>query len=71
MANRGEEAFSSKRGRPAKDEQSELATLKQEILRLKEENEILKKPPRTLRGNSSEVRIHTITQKTVQDHPYV
>lgn len=43
LANRGETAFSGKRGRPAKEDQSELATLKQENLRLKEENEILKK----------------------------
>ncbi len=43
VANRGEAAFSGKRGRPAKEVQSELATLKQENLRLKEENEILKK----------------------------
>jgi transposase len=34
---------SSKRGRPRKEDQSELATLKQEVKRLKEENEILKK----------------------------
>ena len=32
-----------KPGRPRKDEQSEVATLKQEVKRLKEENEILKK----------------------------
>jgi transposase len=32
-----------KRGRPKKDEQSENAKLKQELKRLKEENEILKK----------------------------
>ncbi len=34
---------SSKRGRPKKENQSELVTLKQEVKRLKEENEILKK----------------------------
>lgn len=34
---------SSKRGRPRKEDQSELVTLKQELKRLKEENEILKK----------------------------
>ena len=43
LAKRGETAFSKKRGRPFKEDQSELATLKQENLRLKEENEILKK----------------------------
>jgi len=43
LARVGESAFSGKRGRPAKADQSELATLKQENLRLKEENEILKK----------------------------
>ena len=43
LAKRGEAAFSKKQGRPLKEDQSELATLKQENLRLKEENEILKK----------------------------
>lgn len=43
LAKRGEAVFSGKRGRPAKEGQSELATLKQENIRLKEENEILKK----------------------------
>jgi transposase len=43
LAMRGEAAFSNKRGRPIKKDMSELATLKQENLRLKEENEILKK----------------------------
>ncbi len=43
LARRGESAFSGKRGRPAKADQSELATLKQENSWLREENEILKK----------------------------
>ena len=34
---------SAKRGRPKKEDQSEMTTLKQENKRLKEENEILKK----------------------------
>jgi transposase len=34
---------SAKKGRPKKEDQSELATLRQELKRLKEENEILKK----------------------------
>ena len=34
---------SPKKGRPKKAEQSEAATLRQEVKRLKEENEILKK----------------------------
>jgi transposase len=42
MAKKGE-VPSSQRGRPRKEDQSELATLKQELKRLKEENEILKK----------------------------
>ena len=42
MAKKGEVA-SSKRGRPRKKDQSELATLRQELKRVKEENEILKK----------------------------
>ncbi len=40
---KGDEAFPKKRGRPCKDQQGELATLKQENDRLKEEVEILKK----------------------------
>lgn len=40
---KGDEAFPNKRGRPCKDHQSELAALKQENDRLKEEVEILKK----------------------------
>ena len=42
MARKGE-VPSAKRGRPRKEDQSELAKLKQELKRLKEENEILKK----------------------------
>ena len=34
---------SAKRGRPKKDDQSELSKVKQELKRLQEENEILKK----------------------------
>lgn len=34
---------SAKRGRPKKEDQSEVAKLKQELKRVKEENEILKK----------------------------
>ena len=37
------EVSSGKRGRPKKEAQSELAELKQELRRVKEENEILKK----------------------------
>ena len=42
MEKKGEVA-SAKKGRPKKDDQSELATVKQELKRVKEENEILKK----------------------------
>jgi transposase len=42
LASKGDKAFSGP-GRPRKDDQSELVTLKQENERLKEENEILKK----------------------------
>ena len=42
MAKKGE-VSSGKRGRPKKAEQSEIATLRQELNRVKEENEILKK----------------------------
>ena len=42
MVKKGE-VPSSQKGRPRKEDQSELMTLKQEVKRLKEENEILKK----------------------------
>lgn len=42
MTKKGDEA-PVKRGRPKKESQSETATLRQEVKRLKEENEILKK----------------------------
>jgi transposase len=40
---KGDQAFASNRGRPKKENQSELTTLRQENERLKEELEILKK----------------------------
>lgn len=40
---KGGQAFASNRGRPRKENQSELTTLRQENERLKEELEILKK----------------------------
>ncbi len=40
---KGDQAFSDNRGRPRKENQSELTTLRQENERLKEELEILKK----------------------------
>ena len=43
LAVKGDEAFPMKRGRPRKENQSELTNLKQENDRLKEEVEILKK----------------------------
>ena len=43
LAVKGDEAFPRKRGRPRKENQSELTNLKQENDRLKEEVEILKK----------------------------
>ena len=42
LSNKGEEAFSG-RGRPKKEDQSDMATLRQENKKLKEELEILKK----------------------------
>ncbi len=42
MKNKGDKAFSG-RGRPKKEDQSELTTLRQENERLREEVEILKK----------------------------
>ena len=43
LAVKGEEAFPGKPGRPKKENQSQLKSLKQENERLKEEVEILKK----------------------------
>lgn len=43
LEKQGEVAFSTKKGRPLKEEQSEVTTLRQENERLKEELEILKK----------------------------
>ena len=40
---KGDDAFSQKRGRPLKENQSELSTLRQENNRLREEVDILKK----------------------------
>jgi transposase len=42
MENKGDKAFSG-RGRPKKEDQSEMTSLRRENERLKEENEILKK----------------------------
>ncbi|MFT5811112.1 MAG: transposase [Rubritalea sp.] len=42
MTKKGDMA-SAKKGRPKKEDQSELTSLRQELTRLKEENEILKK----------------------------
>ena len=42
LAQKGDMA-SSRKGRPKKAEQSEMTTLRQEVKRLQEENEILKK----------------------------
>jgi len=41
--NKTGDVASAKKGRPKKEDQSELATVKQELKRVKEENEILKK----------------------------
>jgi len=43
LSQKGDDAFTRAAGRPRKEEQSDLATLRQENERLKEENEILKK----------------------------
>lgn len=43
LETKGDEALTSKRGRPCKKDQSELSTLRQENDRLREEVEILKK----------------------------
>lgn len=43
LEGKGTEAFNNQRGRPKKENQSELTTLRQENEKLKEELEILKK----------------------------
>ena len=43
LETKGEESLTNRRGRPSKESQSEMRTLKQEVERLREENEILKK----------------------------
>jgi len=43
LQDQGQQAFANQRGRPKKEEQSEVVTLRQENERLKEELEILKK----------------------------
>ncbi|PHS30187.1 MAG: hypothetical protein COA95_09830 [Methylophaga sp.] len=43
LEDKGDDAFPNKLGRPRKEEQSDMATLRQENKRLKEEVEILKK----------------------------
>jgi len=43
LENKGDDAFPKKPGRPRKEEQSDMVTLRQENERLKEEVEILKK----------------------------
>jgi transposase len=43
LGSKGDEAFLKQAGRPLKEEQSEVLTLKQENSRLREEVEILKK----------------------------
>ena len=43
LESKGDDAFSGRRGRPLRENQSELTTLRQENDRLREEVEILKK----------------------------
>jgi len=43
LSQKGNEAFTRSVGRPKREDQSAMTTLKQENARLKEENEILKK----------------------------
>lgn len=43
LENKGDKAFPTKQGRPLKENQSEIVTLRQENNRLREEVEILKK----------------------------
>ena len=43
LQEKGEEAFPNKRGRPLKENQSEVTTLRQENARLRKEVDILKK----------------------------
>ncbi|MCU7853321.1 MAG: transposase [Candidatus Thiodiazotropha sp. (ex Monitilora ramsayi)] len=66
LQQKGGNAFSGQRGRPKKEDQSEVVTLRQENERLKEELEILKKAARTLRRSSSEVRIYPRSHSAIQ-----
>lgn len=43
LEKQGEIAFSKNRGRPRKEDESEVSRLRRELARVKEENEILKK----------------------------
>jgi transposase len=45
-------------GKPITPEQMEISRLRAENARLKMEMEIVKKPPRTLRGSRCEVRVY-------------
>ncbi len=62
---RGEAAFGG-RGRPKKENQSELSKLKQENNRLKEENEILKRPLCSLPRNWTEIRFYSVSEQRTQ-----
>jgi hypothetical protein len=50
---------SAKKGRPKKQDEAEDASLKRELQRVKEENEILKKPPYSLPRNWVEIRVYS------------
>ena len=58
LENKGDKAFPSKKGRPLKESQSEVVTLRQENDRLMEEVDILKKAAAYFARGSSEVRVH-------------
>ncbi len=59
FAVKGDEAFPRQRGRPRKENQSQLTTLKQENDRLKEGVQILKKAAAYFASDSSEVRLYS------------
>ena len=59
---------SGKWARPKKEEQSEIACLRQGNKWFQEENEILKKLRYSLRSNWREIRIHSCPSQRIQNH---
>ncbi|QKQ25966.1 transposase [Candidatus Reidiella endopervernicosa] len=67
LSNKGNKAFEGP-GRPKKQDQSEVTTLRQENERLKEELEILKKAAAYFARDLSEVRLYSIAQHKASNY---